>query len=81
MKKSKVFTLLLALILVCCMIGLLTACNKGQSGNNLNNNENTTSHTHSWESKYSIDNQNHWFGCDTCQNKNKFKRKYSYYYV
>ncbi len=73
MKKSKVFTLLLALILVCCMIGLLTACNKGQSGNNLNNNENTTSHTHSWESKYSIDSQNHWFGCDTCQNKNKLE--------
>ncbi len=72
MKKSKIFAVFMAIFLICSLLFTFTACafdsdgdDTDKPGNPENPNPPTT-HTHSWATSYSIDEEYHWFACSGC---------------
>ncbi len=72
MKKSKIFAVFMAIFLIGSLLFTFTACafdSDGSDTDNPGNPENPnppTTHTHSWATSYSIDEEYHWFACSGC---------------
>ncbi len=72
MKKSKIFAVFMAIFLIGSLLFAFTACafdsdgsDTDKPGNPENPNPPTT-HTHSWATSYTFDEEYHWFTCSGC---------------
>lgn len=83
--KFKVFSIVLAIILICSFAILLTACGGDEDKNGDTNGNNTpivpddnlSEHVHIWETTYSSNDSFHWFSCTKCDEyKNRVLHSY-----